>query len=113
MTARHGPARDSHVEAGTHSCIIYTHRMSKRLQVLLDADEWEQLQEIARRHRTTVSEWVRRTLREAREREPCGDLDTKLRTIRAAARHDFPTADIEQMLEEIERGHGALPGTAR
>jgi hypothetical protein len=87
--------------------------MSKRLQVLLDADEWEQLQDIARRHRTTVSEWVRRTLREAWEREPGGDLDTKLRAIRAAARHDFPTADIEQMLEEIERGHGVLPGSAR
>ena len=86
--------------------------MSKRLQVLLDPDEWEQLQEIARRHRTTVSEWVRRTLREAREREPRGDLDTKLRIIRAAARHEFPTADIEQMLEEIERGSEALPGTA-
>lgn len=40
--------------------------MSKRLQVLLDPDEWEELREIARRHRTTVSEWVRRTLREAR-----------------------------------------------
>jgi Arc/MetJ-type ribon-helix-helix transcriptional regulator len=86
--------------------------MSKRLQVLLDPDEWEQLQEVARRHRTTVSEWVRRTLREAREREPRGDLDTKLRTIRAAARHEFPTADIEQMLEEIEREQQALPPNA-
>jgi Arc/MetJ-type ribon-helix-helix transcriptional regulator len=86
--------------------------MSKRLQVLLDPDEWAQLQEIARRHRTTVSEWVRRTLREAREREPRGDLESKLRTIRAAARHEFPTADIDQMLEEIERGHAASPGTA-
>lgn len=95
------------------SCVVYTHYMSKRLQVLLDADEWEQLQEIARRHRTTVSEWVRRTLREARDREPGGDLDTKLRTIRAAARHEFPTADIEQMLEEIDRGYGVVPGTAQ
>jgi hypothetical protein len=86
--------------------------MSKRLQVLLDANEWEQLREIARRHRMTVSEWVRRTLREAREREPGGDLGTKLGTIRAAARHEFPTADIDQMLEEIERGQAALPGTA-
>ncbi|CKS88881.1 Conserved protein of uncharacterised function%2C possible antitoxin VapB13 [Mycobacterium tuberculosis] len=66
--------------------------MSKRLQVLLDPDEWEELREIARRHRTTVSEWVRRTLREAREREPRGDLDMKLRSVRAAARHEFPTA---------------------
>ena len=83
--------------------------MSKRLQVLLDPEEWEQLQAIARRHRTTVSEWVRRTLREAREREPRGDLDTKLRAIRAAARHEYPTADIEQMLDDIERGQQALP----
>lgn len=81
--------------------------MSRRLQVLLDPDEWEELREIARRHRTTVSEWVRRTLREAREREPRGDLDMKLRSVRAAARHEFPTADVEQMLEEIERGRGA------
>lgn len=81
--------------------------MSKRLQVLLDPDEWEELREIARWHRTTVSEWVRRTLREAREREPRGDLDMKLRSVRAAARHEFPTADVEQMLEEIERGRGA------
>jgi predicted transcriptional regulator len=86
--------------------------MSKRLQVLLDPDEWDQLQEIARRHRTTVSEWVRRTLREAREREPRGDLNTKLRTIRAALRHEFPTTDIEQMLQEIERGQLALPPNA-
>jgi predicted transcriptional regulator len=85
--------------------------MSKRLQVLLDPDEWEQLQEIARRHRTTVSEWVRRTLREAREREPGGDLEAKLSAVRSAARHEFPTADIEQMLNEMERGREELPGT--
>jgi len=86
--------------------------MSKRLQVLLDPDEWEQLQAIARRHRTTVSEWVRRTLREAQEREPAGNLSSKLRAIHAAASHQFPTGDIDQMLEEIERGRAELPGTA-
>jgi hypothetical protein len=105
-------SRRNHIDGHTPLCIVYTHHMSKRLQVLLDADEWEQLQEIARRHRTTVSEWVRRTLREAREREPGGDLDTKLGTIRAAARHEFPTADIDQMLQEIDSGQAALPGTA-
>lgn len=87
--------------------------MSKRLQVLLDADEWEQLQEIARRHRTTVSDWVRRTLREAREREPAGDLDAKLRAIRTAARFEFPAPDIEQMLDEIERGYSEPPETSQ
>ncbi|MEX3572668.1 antitoxin, partial [Mycobacterium tuberculosis] len=54
-----------------------------------------------------VRRFSRRTLREAREREPRGDLDMKLRSVRAAARHEFPTADVEQMLEEIERGRGA------
>ncbi|KZS58271.1 antitoxin [Mycobacterium ostraviense] len=87
--------------------------MSKRLQVLLDADEWEELQEIARRHRTTVSEWVRRTLREAREREPGGDLDAKLRAVRSAVRHEFPAPDIEQMLEETERGYLEPPDATR
>ena len=87
--------------------------MSKRLQVVLDADEWQELQMIARRHRMTVSDWVRRTLREAREREPGGDLDTKLRAIRTAVRHDFPVPDIEQMLEETERGYLDPPEAAR
>jgi hypothetical protein len=87
--------------------------MSKRLQVLLDADEWEELQKIARRHRTTVSEWVRRTLREAREREPAGDLDTKLRAIRTAVRYEFPAPDIEQMLKETEHGYLQPPEAAR
>jgi hypothetical protein len=86
--------------------------MSKRLQVLLDTDEWEELQKIARRHRTTVSEWVRRTLREAREREPRGDLDAKLRAVRTAVSHEFPAPDIEQMLEETERGYSEPPQAA-
>jgi macrodomain Ter protein organizer (MatP/YcbG family) len=87
--------------------------MSKRLQVVLDADEWLELQKIARRHRMTLSDWVRRTLREAREREPRGDLDTKLRAIRTAVRHEFPVSDIEQMLEEAERGYLDPPEAAR
>jgi hypothetical protein len=87
--------------------------MSKRLQVLLDADEWEQLQKTARRHRTTVSDWVRRTLREAQRLEPGGDLDAKLGAIRTATRYDFPAPDIDQMLEETERGYLEPPETAR
>lgn len=87
--------------------------MSKRLQVVLDADELRELQKIARRHRMTLSDWVRRTLREAREREPEGDLDAKLRAIRTAVRHEFPAPDIEQMLEETERGYLESPEAAQ
>jgi len=84
--------------------------MSKRLQVLLDEPELRELREAARRQRVPVSEWVRRALREARQREPRGDMDIKLRAVRAASRHEFPTADIDEMLGEIERGYGAPSG---
>jgi hypothetical protein len=32
------------------------------------------------------------------------DVEAKLKTIRDAARHEYPTGDIETMLAEIERG---------
>ncbi|MQA75351.1 MAG: ribbon-helix-helix protein, CopG family [Solirubrobacterales bacterium] len=81
--------------------------MSKRLQVLLEESELRELREVARREGVPVSEWVRRALKDARRREPRGDIDGKLRAVRAAARHRFPTADIDAMLAEIERGYGA------
>lgn len=81
--------------------------MSKRLQVLFDEAELRALREVADRQGLPVSEWVRRALREARRREPRGDLESKLRAVRAAARHQFPTGEIDEMLAEIERGYGA------
>jgi hypothetical protein len=79
--------------------------MSKRLQVLLDEAELRDVQEAASRQGIPVSEWVRRALRDARRREPRGDLNAKVRAIREAAGHSFPTADIDEMLGEIERGY--------
>ena len=79
--------------------------MSKRLQVLLDEPEWREVQRAARAQRTTVAEWVRQALRAARRRQPLGDAGRKLEVIRAAARHSYPTADIDQVLAEIERGY--------
>ena len=75
--------------------------MSRRLQVLLDDEEYRAIQAAARRQRVTVSEWVRRALRQARV-EHQGVIDAKLRAIAKASRHEFPTADIEDMLREIE-----------
>lgn len=43
--------------------------MSKRLQVVLSEAELDEIRDAARRNRVTVSAWVRRTLRAARERE--------------------------------------------
>jgi hypothetical protein len=36
-----------------------------------------------------------------------GNVGKKLDAVRAATRHSFPTADINDMLAEIERGYGA------
>ena len=53
----------------------------------------------------SIAEWVRQALARARRHEPVGDVGKKLQVIRAAAKHEFPTADIDTMLAEIERGY--------
>ena len=77
--------------------------MAKRLQVLLDEEEYLEIQGVARRQRMTVAEWVRQALRQARA-DRRGTVDAKLRAIAKATRHEFPTADIDDMLEEIAAG---------
>jgi hypothetical protein len=42
----------------------------------------------------------------ARRREPVGGVSKKLEIIRAAAQHDYPVTDTDDMLSEIERGYG-------
>ena len=82
--------------------------MAKRLQVLLDEEEYKEIQGVARRQRVTVAEWVRQALRRARDDHP-GTAEAKLRAIADASQHSFPTADIETMLSEIESGQQRLP----
>lgn len=85
--------------------------MSKRLQVVLDDAELAEIRRAARQQRLTTAEWVRQALRTARRSAPSGDVKKKLEVVRLAARHAFPTADVDQMLAEIERGYiGAVDG---
>ena len=79
--------------------------MSKRLQVLLPDQEMSDIKRLAKRERVTVGEWVRRALREARAGRPTIEPENKLNAVRRAAEYSFPTADIKQMLIEIERGY--------
>ncbi len=72
----------------------------------MDQDEMESIRAAARERGMTVSEFVRETLREARRKVASGDTERKLAAIRAADRHAYPTADIDQMLGEIESGYG-------
>jgi hypothetical protein len=41
----------------------------------------------------------------ARAREPQAPTGAKLAAIRAGAKHNYPTADIDQMLAEIDSGY--------
>jgi hypothetical protein len=82
--------------------------MTKRLQVLFEDDELRELQRIARGHRMTTAEWVRRSLRAAREAEAGPDVGQKLAAVRAAVAFAFPTADIETLLAETGRGYGSM-----
>ena len=81
--------------------------MSKRLQVLLAEEELSEIRRAARRQRLTTAAWVRQALRAARRSEPRADAGRKLAVVRAAARHSFPTADVAQMLREIESGYAS------
>lgn len=83
--------------------------VSKRLQVVLDDEEYQEIRGVARRARLSVSEWVRQALREARRKVPSGDADRKLQAVRAAVAYEFPTGDMDQMLREIDAGYGSDP----
>jgi hypothetical protein len=83
--------------------------MAKRLQVILKDPEYREIQRAARARHMSIAEWVRQALTLARRREPLGDVEKKLAAIRAAARHESPTSDIDTMLAEIERGYSAGP----
>ena len=80
--------------------------MSKRLQVLLDERELREIRRAATRAGQTVSEWARQAMR-ARARDEGSDADParKLAVIQAAATHAYPTAEIDELLTQIESGY--------
>lgn len=81
--------------------------MSKRLQVVLEEEEMSEIQQAARIEGTTVSEWVRRVLREARRKSMGPGLAERLDAVARACQHNFPAGPIEQVLAEIEQGYWA------
>ncbi len=79
--------------------------MTKRLQVLFDDDELAEIKQLAKRRRQTTAAWVRDALRVARDSASSPDPEPKLRAVREALSYDYPSGDIAQVLEEIERGY--------
>jgi hypothetical protein len=76
--------------------------MSHRLQVLIPPQLDARLRKAAQRSRMSKGEWVRRALNEAVERSvkgaPGADPVMRLAALQG------PTADIDQILSEIEVG---------
>lgn len=81
--------------------------MAKRLQVILNDPQYRDIKRIARSRQMSIAEWVRQALDLARRQEPLGGIGKKLEVIRAAAQHDYPVADIDVILAEIEKGYGS------
>jgi len=79
--------------------------VSKRLEVRLPDSEVDEIRHLAQRERQTISEWVRQALREACHRRSVYDAQSKLKAVRKAAKYSFPTAGIEQILDEIDQGY--------
>ena len=77
--------------------------MGRRLQVRFGEAEFLEIRESARQCRMTVAEWVRQALRRARHEHPAA-VDARLAAVAQATRHEFPAADIDVMLREIEAG---------
>ena len=78
--------------------------MSTHLQLVVSKKELEELKAIAQEEGLTVSEWVRRAVRTARSYRPKQNQATKLRAMQNIARYNTPTADVEQILTEIDAG---------
>ncbi len=79
--------------------------MGKWLQVFLKDNEYREIQRAARSRNMSVAELVRHAFNLVRGNEPSGNVETKLEAIRAAALLEYPTADIDAMLAEIESGY--------
>ena len=78
--------------------------MTKRLQVTVKDSDYREIRRLARARHASIAEWVRQALVLAVRWESPGDVDKKLQAIRAAVQHNYPVADIDEMLAEIGKG---------
>ena len=75
--------------------------MSNRLQILVSEELDGRLRKAAERARVSMGAWVRCAIEERLERQAAGLPDDPLAALRGLG---APTADIEDMLAEIEGG---------
>ena len=80
--------------------VVYAH-MSNRLQVLIPEELDGRLKKAADRARVSKGEWVRRAIEERLERQSSALPEDPLAALGSL---DAPTADIDDMIAEIEAG---------
>jgi len=80
--------------------------MSKRLQIVLSDDEYRAVAEAAEQQGKPVARIVRDSLRRTLAEDAAFDPERRIAAVLRFARFAGPTGDIDQILEEIERGRG-------
>ncbi len=83
--------------------------MSKRLQVLIEEKEYSQFKKLASKASMSLGEWVRQALRQAASSVAKHSSKQKLEALDRAFEYNFPSGDIEQILEEINMNRTTLP----
>lgn len=90
----------------TSTAARYAHDMSTRLQVVVTEEELRAMKSTAQAAHLTLSEWVRQSLRHARNAAQQRLDDEMLdELLGQATSHRFPAPDIETMNAEIVRGY--------
>ncbi len=78
--------------------------MSKRLQIVMPDDEYGAVARAAKQRGKPVSQLVRESLRQAVAEDAAQDPDKRIAAVLRFARFSGPTGDIDQLIDEIERG---------
>jgi hypothetical protein len=68
-------------------------------------NEYTQLKRRARKNKQTVGAFVREVLRNSTLGEEETSASDKLKSIEKSAKYEFPVADLNTMLQEIEAGY--------
>lgn len=80
--------------------------MSKRLQVLLPDAQYRAMAGFCKRQKITVAEWVRECIRRGFASIQPDSPEKKMAKILKYAKYRGPTADISELLSDIEKGRG-------
>jgi hypothetical protein len=81
--------------------------MSKRLQILVPESEYQHILRTAKKRKKSVSELTREGLRLILEIEGEMSPQERLAKVMSFSRYSAPTADITEMLAQIEAGREA------